>query len=166
MSETSTPTCETEKKPSKSKKGFSIAAIVIGVLLLAAGMFSVFDSEDINNSMVEVGTAQVVQNLVTTYPDTAAYASKTADIIEAAVEAREVDPDKLAELIYQAAEEYQSPGIKSLLVSIIRQINSAYAIAEKEEAYLKKLTYVVKGIREGVATAVGNADNCPTATES
>lgn len=149
-----------EKKPSASKKGFSIAAVVIGLILLGLGMFSVFDSEELNNSMVEVGSAQVVQNIVHHYPDAADYASKAADVIDAAVCARTADPDSLAELIYQAAEAYQSPGIKSLVVSLIRQINSAYTTSNTETIYLNKLTHLAKGIREGIATAIGKAEAC------
>lgn len=138
-----------EAPKNNTRRNVTVAAIIIGVLMVVAGMFSWFEDEALNNALIQTGAAQAVHGVVQQYPDSQAYAEKAACIIEAAVEARTTSPDQLATLLYDAAEAYTVPGSKSVLVAIINQINAAHKATDNEDLYLTKLLFLSKGIRDG-----------------
>lgn len=141
---------EAGQPASKTKRAASIAAIVIGLLLVCAGMFSVTHDSELNDAMIEVGTEQTVKGLIDQYPNTKEWVARTADALEAAIEARAVAPDKLIALLETEAKAYMTPGIKSLVRLLIDRINTSYKISETEEEYIGKLNHLVAGMRDGV----------------
>ena len=138
-----------EAPKSNTRRNVTVAAIIVGLLMIAAGVFSWFEDENLNNALIQTGAAQAVHNVVEQYPESKAYAEKAACVIEAAVEARTTSPDALATLLYDAAEAYTVPGAKSVLVAIINQINAAHKATDNEDFYLTKLLFLAQGIRDG-----------------
>lgn len=138
-----------ETPENNTRRNASIAAIIIGLLLIAAGVFSWFEDEDLNNSMIQVGAAQAVYAVVVNEPGSAAYALSAASIIEAAVEARTTSPDALVNRLCDASSAFVAPGTNKLLVAIIAHINSAHKSTDSEAVYLTKLLFLAKGIRDG-----------------
>ena len=156
-----TPTAAEQEAKKKRNTRISIASIVVGVVLLALGMFSVMDDENLNNSLIETGTAQAVLNLTEQYPDTTVYAEKVADVIDSAIQARNASTEHLSELIYTEIKDYTTPGLKLLISAIITHINEAHKKSPTEDVYLEKLGFVVKGIREGITVKKPAEENSP-----
>ncbi len=146
------PEKEVETQPAKKKsKGGSIAAMIIGIVLVVAGVFSFTNNEALNDALIEVGAGQTVMNVVEQYPQTKDWAVKCADIIDAAIAARQSKPEELSTLIYGAVQDYTVPGLKNLIEALVNQINTAYKTSEKEQEYIDKLKHLVTGIRDGVS---------------
>lgn len=146
------PRKEEDTAPKKSRKG-RIVAMVVGILLVGVGFFSFFDSVQINDALIEVGAGQTVKNMVEEYPGTKEWAVKTADVIEAAIEARTTSPTRLSALIRAEVGDVSVPGLQGLLEAIIAQINSTYKTSQTEQEYVDKLRHLVTGIRDGIGSA-------------
>ena len=150
-SDTTLQECVVAPEEKKNKwRGTSIAAMVVGLLLVCAGLFSWFEDESLNNSMIQAGAAQAVHAAVLEEPEAAKYALTAAELIEKAIDARIGSPEELANLLCSSSEAFQGPGVKQVLVAIIHQINAAHTASSTEDIYLTKLLYLAKGIRDGV----------------
>lgn len=138
-----------EEKRSKTKLW---ASIVIGVMLVIAGGFGVFQTETVNNLFMEAGTEQTAVSLIEMYPDSATAIGITADTIDAAVQARHAHPDHLATLITEALEKAGVEGrfIKPIIAMVVEQLNEAYKVSDTEEMYLAKAQAVADGLRAAV----------------
>lgn len=158
MADEQTPATTPEKEPAtqpakKKSKGGSIAAMIIGIVLVVAGVFSFTNNAALNDALIEVGAGQTVLNVVEQYPQTKEWATICADVIDAAIAARESKPETLANMIYDAVGDYTVPGLKSLVEAVVEQINSAYKASETEQEYIDKLKHLVTGIRDGVSAS-------------
>lgn len=150
-SDTAPMECVIAPEEKKNKwRSTSIAVMVVGLLLVCAGLFSWFEDESLNNSMIQAGAAQAVHAAVSEEPDAAKYALTAAELIEKAIDARIGSPEELANLLCSSSETFQGPGVKQVLVALIHHINAAHAASSTEDIYLTKLLFLAKGIREGV----------------
>ena len=147
------PAAAQPAEQSKTKKVASISAIIVGIMLLVAGIFSMTGNEELDNAFIQTGAEQAVSNVIAQYPEVEEYAERAAVIISAAVEGRSSNPEALADVLYDTVSQYTVPGAKTIMVAIINQVNTAYAASETEEQYWKKLTILVQGIRDGIKRA-------------
>lgn len=144
---------QTTTNTNTTVKSRSIAnwfVIILGAIICAAGVFSWFSEDDeINIALIETGTAQTCCAFVREYPESKDALNNTAAAIEAAIEARQISPDKLASLVNNKLSELanQNIQISSVIVVIINKINNAYETSETEEQYIKKLNAIVAGIK-------------------
>ena len=149
MSNTNT----TEATTQKESKGSSIRnwiIIVIGALFCAAGLFSWFGEDDtMNNAIIEAGTTQSCVAFIEEYPESKEHMQKVAESIEAAIEARETSPEKLAAIINEKLSDLVGKGIKvdAIVEAIVLKINTAHKVSDTENQYIEKVKYIVKGIK-------------------
>lgn len=137
---------QVEATPTKKKKSWIV--IVVGVVLLAIGGTSYFQSETINNMFVEIGANQVTAGVIEMQPGSRNAFLKAADVIDAAIEARKTDPTELAELIEEAVKPYTGKiDVSPVISTVINQINEAYKVGETEDKYIEKLKKVASGMR-------------------
>lgn len=155
LEEPTTTPSPIQENDSKKKKVIRIVSVVVGILCMVAGFFSFCDSDELNNALIEVGAGQSVSNIVAEYPKAAPYASKIIDVIEAAIEARTSDPERLTTMIVEAIgkDAYTVPGLQSLLHLIVATINKQYDSSKTEDEYIDKLRHLVTGIRDGLNVA-------------
>lgn len=155
-----TPTAETpsqepakEATPKKKLSGKSLAAIIVGGLLVLLGMFSFSNNTALNNALVSVGAGQSMLNICIEYPEIKPTALKLADVIDAAIAARTTSPDQLAEIISDATKDFATPGLKDLVALIVNHLNTTYKTSKTEEEYIVKIQYFVRGLRDGIQSA-------------
>lgn len=128
--------------------------IILGLTILAAGMFSWFgEDEEMNNALIEAGIVQSTTSLVAEYPDAKPYLAKTADVLDAAVEARIADPKVLADLISDALSEASGTNVNvdAFVKVLIARINKAHEVSVTEEHFLDKVKLMSHGMRESLA---------------
>lgn len=146
--EKTTEAVEVEASAVKTNKKKSWIALIVGVVLLAVGGISYFQSETVNNVFVEVGAGQVTTGIIEMQPNSRAVFIQVANVIDAAAEARTTDPTTLAGMIDKAVEPYVSIlDVSPIVTSVINQINEAHKASDTEEKYILKLQKVAAGIR-------------------
>lgn len=143
---------ETNTQVKSTNKAKVWASIVIGALLVLAGGFGVFQSEDVNNTFIKLGAEQSAIGVIELYPDTETAIGITADVIDSAVQAREASPKQLAVLITDALNKAGVQGslIEPIVEMVLNQLNQAYAKSDTEEIYLQKAKAVAEGIRAAI----------------
>ena len=160
MAEEATSTAETpsqepakEATPKKKLSGKSLAAVIVGGLLVLMGMFSFSNNTALNNALVSVGAGQSMLNLCIEYPEIKPTALKLADVIDAAIAARTTSPDQLVEIIGDVTKDFATPGLKDLVTLIVNHLNITYQTSKTEAEYIVKIQYFVRGLRDGVQSA-------------
>lgn len=150
MAETTTETT----KPKKGNNAWgSITAMIIGIVMIMAGTFSWFgEEEDVNNMLIQAGTSQTCAAVLAEYPEAKPYMVKVADVLTAAIEARQAKPEQLEALISTALSDLTGQGINVdvFVRSIVARINKAYETSPTEEQYVGKLKLIIDGIKDSV----------------
>lgn len=142
---------QTDKKLEKTSKIWNWVAIIVGALICAAGAFSFFDNDAMNDTLTEAGAGQIAAGIVSEYPQSAPVINCIADVLDAAVEARVGDPKAIATMIQEEAAKIGiAIDTKPIIAAIINQINTAYEKCETEEQFLHKLELIARGLRSGV----------------
>lgn len=141
-----------EEKPTKTKKAKVWTSIVLGVVLVVAGAFSVFNSEPVNNMFMQAGAEQAAAGVIELYPGTEHAIGVTADTMDAAIQARNASPRHLAVLITEELKKVGVEGnmIEPIVEMVITQLNQAYEKSPTEEIYLVKAQCVADGLRAAV----------------
>ena len=137
----------------KKEKAWNWVSIVLGVLILCAGMFSWFGTdEETNNMLIEAGVAQTCTALLNEYPDAQPHLQKVADTLTAAIEARTTSPEVLADLISDALAEATGQNIntEAFVKALVRKINEVHKVSETEEQYHVKLKVLITGINNTI----------------
>lgn len=140
---------EKEQKKSRTKTWI---ALVLGVAMVVLGSVAVIKDDMINSIMIELGAQQTAASTIEINPETAPVFSKAADVIDAAVQARHADPEKLAVMLNEALKEYAgtSVDVSGVIALIINKVNKEHEISKTEEEYLAKVSLIAKGFREAV----------------
>lgn len=137
----------------KKEKAWNWVSIVIGILILCAGMFSWFGTdEETNNTLIEAGVSQTCTSLLAEYPDAKPHLQKVADTLAAAIEARTTSPEVLADLISDSLAEAtgQNINVEAFVKALVHKINEAHKVSETEEQYHAKLKVLVTGINNTI----------------
>lgn len=137
---------ETTKK--KTWKSW-VFGVVLGIALVVIGTTGLIEDEAVNNTLIQVGAGQAAAGAVDIHPELAPAFNKTADIIEAAIEARTTKPDELISLIGEALNEYTSTDVTPVVEAVVLHINNAHKTSETEEQYHVKLKHLATGLRSG-----------------
>lgn len=143
----------TDTTKSKKSSYANWAAIAIGVVMVLVGTFAwLGDDEETNNALIQTGTAQTCTAVLAEYPDAKPHMQKLAEVLDAAIEAREASPDQLADLISDTLSALTGQGINvdALVSTLVNKINHAHEVSETEEQYLQKVQIIVDGIKDSV----------------
>lgn len=136
----------------KSKKKNWIFAS-IGLLFIILGSLSVFQTEEMNNLAVQIGSKTVTTEMVEAYPGYEHIWLKVATVIDSAIEARTSSPDSLALLINEEMDklmESNTPEIAGIVEKVVEQINLSWKSSENEEIYIEKLKSLSEGIKQAL----------------
>lgn len=144
---------EKETKPTNKMKIASIIVIILGLLICAAGIVGFSEDDELNAAMIEVGMGQSTATLVLEHPGSKKAFENAAYILEAAVRARQADPEMLTKLLTDTMKDYPCAGLDDVIASVVNKVNAAYSKTETEDVYLNKLQHIVNGIRSGISQA-------------
>ena len=144
MSETNTTT--------KSKK-WNWVAILIGLAICLAGVFSFSEDENVNNAMVEAGASQIASTIASEGPSSASAVLSAADILDGVVKARIGDPKAISDIMQKKLSELETGmDFRPVIIAVMNQINLAHAKSETEEQFLHKVELIARGLRTGCMT--------------
>lgn len=144
MSETNTTT--------KSKKR-NWVAILIGLVICLAGVFSFSEDENVNDAMVEAGASQIASVIASEGPSSASAVLSAADVLDGVVKARVGDPRAISEIMQQKMSELETGlDFRPIITTVMNQINLAHAKSETEEQFLHKVELIARGLRNGCMT--------------
>lgn len=140
-----------EKEQNKSRTKTWIA-LVLGVAMVVLGSVAVIKDDLVNRILIELGAQQTAASTIEINPETAPVFSKAADVIEAAVQARHADPEKLAIILNEALKEYAGTtvDVSGIIILIIDKVNKEYEVSKTEEEYLDRVSLIAKGFKEAV----------------
>lgn len=136
----------------KSKKKNWIFAS-IGLVFIILGSLSVFQTEEMNNLAVQIGSKTVTTEMVEAYPGHEDVWLKVATVIDSAIEARTSSPDSLALLVNEEMDklmETETPEIAEIVEKVVDQINLSWKSSENEEIYIEKLKSLSEGIKQAL----------------
>lgn len=136
-----------EQETKKSSWKSWVFGILAGVCLIVLGGAGIIKNESVNNALIQMGANQTAAGAIELNNDLAPVFVKIADTIDAAVEARHADPEKLSELINTSVQEYTDIDVKPAVSAAVDYINQAYKASESEDVYAKKLTCLAAGFR-------------------
>lgn len=140
-----------EKEQNKSRTKTWIA-LVLGVAMVVLGSVAVIKDDLVNRILIELGAQQTAASTIEINPETAPVFSKAADVIEAAVQARHADPEKLAIILNEALKEYAGTtvDVSGIIILIIDKVNKEHEVSKTEEEYLDRVSLIAKGFKEAV----------------
>lgn len=144
MSETNTTT--------KSKK-WNWVAILIGLAICLAGVFSFSEDENVNKAMVEAGASQIASTIASEGPSSASAVLSAADVLDGVVKARIGDPRAISDIMQKKLSELETGmDFRPVIIAVMNQINLAHAKSETEEKFLHKVELIARGLRTGCMT--------------
>lgn len=149
-----TNTTDTAKKSTWKSWVFGI---VLGVSLVILGATGFIKDDNVNTTLVYVGASQSAAGATELNPELAKAFVKTADVIDAAVEARTTDPKELVDIITESLKDYTTADVRPVVEAAVVYINQAYSASETEAMYYKKLQYLARGFRSGVQPVLSTA---------
>lgn len=141
-----------ENSAKKSKKKNWILAS-IGLIMIILGSLSVFQTEEMNNLAVQIGSKTVATEMVEAYPQYEGVWAKVVEVIDAAIEARTSSPESLAQLInveVAKVTETETPEVAEIVKKVVEQINIAWVSSENEEIYIQKIKSFTLGIKQAL----------------
>lgn len=146
----------------KKPKWKTIVGLLFGVALMVAGTIGVVQNDMVNNILVQAGAEQTTTSVLEAYPHSDAAILAAADAIDAAIQARETNPDKLVSLL-EAQLDDMGPiiPVRPVLTAVISQINSAFKASDTEELYVTKLKCIVNGMRSAVRSYTPEEPDAP-----
>lgn len=127
-----------------------VLGIVLGAGLVLLGATGIIKDDNVNNTLVYVGASQAAAGATELNPELAQAFVKTADVIEAAVEARTTDPKELVDIITESLKDYTTADVRPVVEAAVLYINQAHSASETEAMYYKKLQHLASGFRSGV----------------
>lgn len=131
----------------KNKTVINWIAIVLGVVVCALGMMSVFQDDAVNNAMVETGAGQMAVSLISEYPESEKILNTAALTIQNAVQAREGDPQAICRMVQERLEAVGiGMNVTPIVSAVVNQINAAYEASANEEQFHDKLKLLARGI--------------------
>lgn len=144
MSETNTTT--------KLKKR-NWVAILIGLVICLAGVFSFSENENVNDAMVEAGASQIASAIASEGPSSASAVLSAAEVLDVVAKARVGDPRAISEILQKKLSELETGmDFRPIISAVMNQINLAHAKSETEEQFLHKVELIAKGLRTGCMT--------------
>lgn len=146
---------ETENKTTETKKSSAKTwvTLVLGIIAIILGCTTLIENDDVNNTLIEIGAAQSATSIIEMQPNAKSSIGVIADVLDAAVEARDAKPEHIAELIQTALQDkIGTVDIRPIVSLVVKQLDEVYKKSSTEERYLEKVTHLAKGFRE-VATA-------------
>lgn len=141
-----------EEKEQKKSRTKTWIALVLGVAMVVLGSVAVIKDDLVNRILIELGAQQTAASTIEINPETAPVFSKAADVIEAAVQARHADPEKLAIILNEALKEYAGTtvDVSGIIILIIDKVNKEHEVSKTEEEYLDRVSLIAKGFKEAV----------------
>lgn len=141
-----------EEKEQKKSRTKTWIALVLGVAMVVLGSVAVIKDDLVNRILIELGAQQTAASTIEINPETAPVFSKAADVIEAAVQARHADPEKLAIILNEALKEYAGTtvDVSGIIILIIDKVNKEHEVSKTEEEYLDRVSLITKGFKEAV----------------
>lgn len=144
MSETNTTT--------KSKKR-NWVAILIGLAICIAGVFSFSEDENVNDAMVEDGASQIASVIASEGPSSASAVLSAADVLDGVVKARVGDPRAISEIMQKKLSELETGlDFRPIIAAVMNQINIAHSKSSTEEQFLHKVELIARGLKNGCMT--------------
>lgn len=144
MSETNTTT--------KSKKR-NWVAILVGLVICLAGIFSFSEDENVNDAMVEAGASQIASVIASEGPSSASAVLSATDVLDGVVKARVGDPRAISEIMQQKLSELETGmDFRPIIAAVMNQINIAHSKSKTEEQFLHKVELIARGLRTGCMT--------------
>ena len=133
------------------KKKKTIIKVIIGIALVLIGGIGLINSEPVNNTIIEFGGASTAEGIVSFNYAAAPVIIRVADVLDAAIAARQSDPAQLAALVNGAVSEYCSVDTTAVVSAVVSQINNLREPGDTEEKYLNKLSHLTAGLRKGAS---------------
>ena len=147
-----TDSIEGEVQVKKSKKKHWIIG-ALGLVLIIMGSLSMFQTEEMNNLAVQIGSKTVATEMTEAYPEHTEIWAKAITVLDAAIEARTVSPDKLSLLLNEEITKVtgnETPEVVEIINKLVEQFNIAWKSSDSEEVYIEKLKALSAGIKQAL----------------
>lgn len=141
-----------EEKQGK-RKTVTWTILISSLVLMCCGLFGVFNKEELNGDAVRLGARQAAILTLQEQPNAEKAILYSADLLDAAIAARQAQPEELSALLNDGLQAYTGAGIdvSPLVELIVSQANSAFQHAAEESIYLSRLSQLAKGLRQAVS---------------